>query len=110
MAFNAATESLLRAAEEAAGFATARASTALDPPAPDRATIGGIVATNDSGPRRHRYGAPRDLILGVTLARADGRIAKAGGIVVKNVAGYDLARLVTGSFGSLAVVVNATFK
>lgn len=81
----------------------------LDPP-PARATIGGIVATNDSGPRRHRYGAPRDLIIGIEIARTDGRLAKGGGIVVKNVAGYDLPRLMTGSFGSLAVIVNATFK
>lgn len=81
-----------------------------DPPWPDRATIGGIVATNDSGPRRHGHGAPRDAIIGVTLARMDGRVAKAGGIVVKNVAGYDLARLLTGSFGCLGVILTATFK
>ena len=82
----------------------------LDPPWSDRATVGGVVATNDSGPRRHRYGAPRDLIIGVDIVRADGARAKAGGIVVKNVAGYDLSRLMTGSFGSLAVIVSATFK
>jgi len=82
----------------------------LDPPWSDRATIGGIVATNDAGPRRHRYGTPRDLIIGVEIARADGVRAKAGGIVVKNVAGYDLARLMTGSFGSLALITSATFK
>jgi glycolate oxidase FAD binding subunit len=82
----------------------------LDPPFADRATIGGVVATNDSGPRRHRYGAPRDLIIGVELARADGVIAKAGGIVVKNVAGYDLSRLATGSFGCLGLIATATFK
>ena len=82
----------------------------LDPPRSDRATIGGIVATNDSGPRRHRYGAPRDLIIGVEIARADGVRAKAGGIVVKNVAGYDVARLMAGSYGCLGVIVNATFK
>ena len=82
----------------------------LDPPSADRATIGGVVATNDSGPRRHRYGAPRDLIIGVEFARADGVVAKAGGIVVKNVAGYDVGRLLTGSFGSLAVITSATFK
>ena len=83
----------------------------LDPPGVDvGATIGGLVATNDSGPRRHRYGAPRDLIIGVEFARADGRLAKGGGIVVKNVAGYDLPRLMTGSFGSLGVIVAATFK
>jgi glycolate oxidase FAD binding subunit len=82
----------------------------LDPPWSDRATIGGIVATNDSGPRRHRFGAPRDLIIGVEVIRVDGTIAKSGGIVVKNVAGYDLGRLMTGSFGSLAVIASATFK
>ena len=82
----------------------------LDPVFTDRSTIGGLIATNACGPSRHRYGAPRDLILGVDLALADGRTAKAGGRVVKNVAGYDLARLVCGSFGSLAVVTRATFK
>jgi glycolate oxidase FAD binding subunit len=82
----------------------------LDPPWTDRATIGGIVATNDSGPRRHRYGAPRDLIIGVEIARADGVRAKAGGIVVKNVAGYDVARLMAGSYGCLGVILSATFK
>ena len=82
----------------------------LDLPWPERATIGGIVATNESGPRRQRHGAPRDLIIGTHLARVDGHLAKAGGIVVKNVAGYDLARLLTGSFGCLAVIVTATFK
>jgi glycolate oxidase FAD binding subunit len=83
---------------------------ALDPPFSDRATIGGILATNDSGPRRHRYGAPRDQIIGVELVRVDGTIARSGGIVVKNVAGYDLGKLLAGSFGSLAVIASATFK
>lgn len=82
----------------------------LDPPQSDRATIGGIVATNDSGPRRHRYGTARDLIIGIEMALVDGRTAKAGGRVVKNVAGYDLSRLLCGSFGTLALVVSATFK
>ena len=82
----------------------------LDPYSGDRATIGGLVATNDSGPRRHRYGALRDLIIGIDFARGDGRLAKGGGIVVKNVAGYDLPRLMTGAFGSLGVIVTATFK
>jgi glycolate oxidase FAD binding subunit len=82
----------------------------LDPPYADRATIGGIVATGDSGPRRQRHGAPRDLIVGIELALVDGKVAKAGGRVVKNVAGYDLARLLCGSFGSLAVITSATFK
>ena len=82
----------------------------LDAPHAERATIGGIVAANDSGPRRQRHGAPRDLIIGMTLARADGVTAKSGGIVVKNVAGYDIARLLTGSFGCLGVILTATFK
>jgi glycolate oxidase FAD binding subunit len=82
----------------------------LDPPRSDRATIGGIVAANDSGPRRHRFGAPRDLIIGIEIALVDGRIAKAGGRVVKNVAGYDLSKLMCGSLGTLAVVTRATFK
>jgi glycolate dehydrogenase FAD-binding subunit len=82
----------------------------FDPCRADCATIGGIVAANDSGPRRHKYGSPRDLIIGVEIALSDGRIAKAGGRVVKNVAGYDLSRLVCGSFGSLGVITSATFK
>ena len=76
----------------------------------DAATVGGIIATGDAGPLRHRYGTPRDLLIGVNLAMADGRVVKAGGHVVKNVAGYDLARFVAGSFGSLAAIVDATFK
>jgi glycolate oxidase FAD binding subunit len=76
----------------------------------DQATIGGIVATNDSGPLRHRYGTPRDLLIGITLALTDGRIVKAGGHVVKNVAGYDLGKLVSGSFGTLAAIVDVTVK
>lgn len=76
----------------------------------EAATIGGVLATNDAGPLRHRYGTPRDLLIGITLALTDGRVIKAGGTVVKNVAGYDLGKLVTGSFGTLAAVVDATFK
>jgi glycolate oxidase FAD binding subunit len=76
----------------------------------DAATIGGAIATNDSGPLRHRYGTPRDQVIGVRLATADGRLASAGGQVVKNVAGYDLSKLVAGSFGSLAAIISATFK
>lgn len=76
----------------------------------DDATIGGIIATNDSGPLRHRYGAPRDVIIGMRVALCDGRVVKAGGNVVKNVAGYDIGRLMSGSFGSLAFIASATFK
>jgi len=82
----------------------------LDPPFADRATIGGLLAANDSGPIRHRFGTPRDLVIGVQLATTDGRLTHAGGQVVKNVAGYDLSRLVCGSFGMLAAIVSATFK
>jgi glycolate dehydrogenase FAD-binding subunit len=77
---------------------------------PDGATVGGAVATNDTGPLRHRYGTPRDLLIGVHLALPDGRLVKAGGNVVKNVAGYDLGKLISGSFGSLGAIVSATFK
>ena len=76
----------------------------------DEATIGGIVATNDSGPSRHRNGTPRDLVIGITLALTDGRLVKAGGTVVKNVAGYDLGKLVSGSHGTLAGIADVTFK
>jgi glycolate oxidase FAD binding subunit len=74
------------------------------------ATVGGTVAANDSGPLRHRHGTARDLLIGVHLALADGTLVKAGGNVVKNVAGYDLGKLMSGSFGSLAAIVSATFK
>jgi glycolate oxidase FAD binding subunit len=86
---------------------------ALDPPlgSPSRAaTIGGVLATADSGPLRHRYGGPRDLLLGVTVALSDGTIARAGGKVIKNVAGYDLGKLFTGSFGTLGVILSASVR
>jgi glycolate dehydrogenase FAD-binding subunit len=76
----------------------------------ETATVGGVIATNDAGPLRHRHGTPRDLLIGVHLATTDGRIVKAGGTVVKNVAGYDLGKLMAGSHGSLAAIVSATFK
>jgi glycolate oxidase FAD binding subunit len=83
---------------------------ALDPLWPDRATVGGIVATNDSGALRLRYGGLRDLIIGMTIVLADGTIAKTGGKVVKNVAGYDLHKLMTGSFGTLGVITEVNFR
>ena len=82
---------------------------ALDPPEPD-ATIGGVVATAASGPRRLRYGTPRDLLIGITVVLADGTVARSGGKVVKNVAGYDLGKLFTGSFGTLGVIAECTFR
>jgi glycolate oxidase FAD binding subunit len=83
---------------------------ALDPPWPDRATIGGIVATGAFGPRRARYGGVRDLIIGVELVRADGAVAHGGGKVVKNVAGFDLPKLACGSLGTLGLIAGATFR
>src|SRR6266704_2585893 len=73
-------------------------------------TVGGTVAANASGPRRMLYGTARDLLIGITVVRADGIVAKAGGKVVKNVAGYDLSRLFTGSFGTLGLIVEAVFR
>jgi glycolate oxidase FAD binding subunit len=83
---------------------------ALDPALPAETTIGGVVATAVSGPRRLRYGGVRDQIIGVRVVRADGVVAKGGGKVVKNVAGFDLPKLFTGSLGTLGVIVNATFR
>ncbi len=82
---------------------------ALDETVPG-ASIGGTLATNSSGPHRVATGAARDLLIGVTVVRADGVVAKAGGRVVKNVAGYDLGKLVIGSLGTLAVVTEAVFR
>lgn len=83
---------------------------ALDPPIEPGATIGGVVSTNVSGPRRLRYGGVRDQLLGVRVALADGTLARGGGKVVKNVAGYDLPKLFTGALGTLGVVVEASFR
>ena len=83
---------------------------ALDPHLAPAATVGGIVATNASGPRRLRYGGVRDSIIGIRIVLADGTIAKGGGKVVKNVAGYDLPKLFTGALGTLGVIVSATFR
>jgi glycolate oxidase FAD binding subunit len=74
------------------------------------ATAGGTVAANASGPRRLRYGTARDLLIGITVVRPDGRVAKAGGKVVKNVAGYDLGKLYTGSFGTLGLITECVFR
>lgn len=82
---------------------------AIDPVTPS-ATLGGIVATADTGSLRQRYGSVRDQLLGITFVRADGQVAKAGGRVVKNVAGYDLMKLFTGSYGTLGVISQVTFR
>ena len=83
---------------------------ALDALWPSRATVGGILSTNDSGALRLRFGSLRDLVIGITLALPDGTLAKSGGKVVKNVAGYDLPKLVTGALGTLGVITQATFR
>jgi glycolate dehydrogenase FAD-binding subunit len=83
---------------------------AVDPLWPERATVGGILSTNDSGSLRIRYGALRDLIIGVTIALPDGTLASSGGKVVKNVAGYDLPKLATGALGTLGVITRANFR
>jgi glycolate oxidase FAD binding subunit len=83
---------------------------AVDPLWPDRATVGGVLSTNDTGALRLRFGGLRDLIIGVTIALADGTLATSGGKVVKNVAGYDLQKLVTGAFGTLGVISGAIFR
>lgn len=83
---------------------------ALDPLWPERATVGGVIATNDSGALRVRYGSVRDLIIGITVVLGDGTIAKSGGRVVKNVAGYDLPKLMTGALGTLGVISQAVFR
>ena len=83
---------------------------ALDPPSPDRSTVGGLVATNAFGPRRARYGSIKDLIIGATLILEDGTITRGGGKVVKNVAGFDVPKLICGSLGTLGMVATATFR
>jgi glycolate oxidase FAD binding subunit len=90
-------------------FAEAGQMLAIDPP--DKgATVGGVVATNDSGPLRSRYGGIRDLVVGMRVALADGTVAKSGGKVIKNVAGYDLAKLFVGSFGSLGAILEVSVR
>jgi glycolate oxidase FAD binding subunit len=102
-------------AEAQALFANEGQRLALDPPlggegGAGRATIGGIVATGDTGPLRGRYGGPRDLVVGMRVALSDGTLAKSGGKVIKNVAGYDIAKLFAGSFGTLGAIVEVSVR
>jgi len=83
---------------------------ALDPPAFERATLGGIIAANSFGPRRARFGSVRDLLIGISVIRADGTRVRGGGKVVKNVAGFDLPKLMCGSLGTLGLIATATFR
>jgi FAD/FMN-containing dehydrogenase len=82
----------------------------LDPPGDDRATIGGVVATGLGGPQQFGYGRPRNSVIGMKVVLADGSLIKVGGRVVKNVAGYDLCKLFTGSFGTLGIITEVNFK
>jgi FAD/FMN-containing dehydrogenase len=82
----------------------------IDPPRPEATSIGDLLNANTSGPRRFGYGTVRDYLIGIKVALADGRVIKAGGKVVKNVAGYDLCKLFVGSQGSLGIIVEAAFK
>ena len=82
----------------------------IDIPMPERATVGGSVATNTSGPRRYAYGTLRDYVIGIRMVNAEGQEVKAGGKVVKNVAGYDLCKLYVGSLGTLGIVTEVTLK
>jgi glycolate oxidase FAD binding subunit len=91
-------------------FRAAGQMLALDPPDGGGATIGGIVAANDSGPLRARYGGVRDLVVGMRVALSDGTIAKSGGKVIKNVAGYDLAKLFCGSYGTLGAILEVSVR
>ncbi|HAH01115.1 MAG TPA: hypothetical protein DDW33_09505 [Ktedonobacter sp.] len=83
---------------------------ALDPPDAAQATIGGLLASNASGPKRLRYGSARDLVIGLHVVQANGELSRSGGRVVKNVAGYDLNKLYIGSLGTLGIIVDANFK
>ena len=123
--FTAILEAGVPLVEAQAAFGAAGQMLALDPPLASAgeagcgdeaagrgsgATIGGVMATNDSGPLRHRYGGMRDLVVGVTVVLSDGTVAKSGGKVIKNVAGYDLAKLFAGSFGTLGLIARVALR
>jgi glycolate oxidase FAD binding subunit len=82
----------------------------LDPPFATHATVGGVIAANCSGPRRRLYGTARDLVIGMQFATLEGKLVQSGGMVVKNVAGLDMAKLMIGSFGTLAAIATVNFK
>ncbi|HSR82838.1 MAG TPA: FAD-binding oxidoreductase [Streptosporangiaceae bacterium] len=108
------TQAGVRLDDLAAVLATAGQRLALDSSSAGQrepaGTVGGMIATGAAGPLRYRFGGPRDLLIGITVVRADGTIARSGGKVVKNVAGYDLGKLFAGSFGTLGLITEATFR
>jgi glycolate oxidase FAD binding subunit len=105
-----AVEAGITLAELQRHLAPHRQRLAIDPPEPERTTVGGIVAANAFGPRRTRYGSVRDLVIGITVVRADGAVAHGGGKVVKNVAGFDLPRLFCGSLGTLGLIAEVILR
>lgn len=107
--FTAVIEAGVTLDDAQAAFAATGQWLAVDPPGPS-GTIGGLVATADSGPARHRYGGMRDLVLGITVVLSDGTVASAGGKVIKNVAGYDLGKLFTGSYGTLGFIASVAVR
>jgi glycolate oxidase FAD binding subunit len=112
--FTAVLEAGVPLADAQAQFAAEGQMLALDPPlsgpGEGAATVGGVMAANDSGPLRHRYGSVRDLVVGTTVALSDGTLARSGGKVIKNVAGYDLGKLFTGSLGTLGLIVRIAVR
>ena len=110
--FTAVLEAGVRLADAQARFTAEGQMLALDPPlgTADGATVGGVVATADSGPLRHRYGGVRDLIVGMTVVLSDGTVARSGGKVIKNVAGYDIGKLFAGSFGTLGLIASVSVR
>ena len=108
--FTAVLEAGVALADAQAEFAEHGQMLAIDPTLHGAATVGGVMAANDSGPLRHRYGSMRDLVVGTTVALSDGTLARSGGKVIKNVAGYDLGKLFTGSFGTLGLIVRVAVR
>src|SRR5947208_1773409 len=103
-------EAGVRWAEMSRLLAENRQMVPLDPPFAGAATVGGVVSANCSGPRRRLYGTARDLVIGMTFATVEGKLVKSGGMVVKNVAGLDMGKLMIGSFGTLAAIAVVNFK
>jgi glycolate oxidase FAD binding subunit len=108
--FTAVLEAGVPLAAAQAAFAGAGQWLALDPPGSAGDTVGGLVATADSGPARHRYGTVRDLVIGITVVLSDGTVARSGGRVIKNVAGYDLGKLFAGSYGTLGLIAEVAVR
>ncbi len=108
--FTAILEAGVPLADAQAAFAAKGQMLAVDPALGDGATVGGIMAAHDSGPLRHRYGSLRDLVVGATVVLSDGTIAQSGGKVIKNVAGYDLAKLFCGSLGTLGLIARVAVR